>query len=72
MGEGRVSLSPCADFHRPVEELEYTDLLRSTFTSMLTEIVVSQVYLLKVLIDALLVMPLVVRGDVSEVFDRHT
>ena len=32
MGEGRVSLTPCADFYRPVEELEYTDLLRSTFT----------------------------------------
>jgi hypothetical protein len=32
MGEGRVSLTPCADFHRPVEELEYTDLLRSSFT----------------------------------------
>jgi ribosomal protein L24E len=27
-----VSLTPCADFYRPVEELEYTDLLRSTFT----------------------------------------
>jgi hypothetical protein len=32
MGEGRVSLTPCPDFYRPVEELEYTDLLRSTFT----------------------------------------
>ncbi len=32
MGEGRVSLTPCADFHRPVEELEYTDLLRRSFT----------------------------------------
>ena len=32
MGEGRVSLTPCADFYRPVEALEYTDLLRSTFT----------------------------------------
>ena len=32
MGEGRVSLTPCEDFYRPVEELEYTDLLRSTFT----------------------------------------
>ena len=32
MGEGGVSLTPCADFYRPVEELEYTDLLRSTFT----------------------------------------
>jgi hypothetical protein len=32
MGEGRVSLTPCADFHRPVEALEYTDLLRNTFT----------------------------------------
>ncbi len=32
MGEGRVSLTPCADFYRPVEELEYTDLLRNTFT----------------------------------------
>ncbi len=31
MGEGRVSLTPCADFYRPVEELEYTDLLRITF-----------------------------------------
>jgi hypothetical protein len=27
-----VSLTPCTDFYRPVEELEYTDLLRSTFT----------------------------------------
>ncbi len=26
MGEGRVSLTPCADFYRPVEELEYKDL----------------------------------------------
>ncbi len=25
MGEGRVSLTPCEDFYRPVEELEYTD-----------------------------------------------
>jgi len=32
MGEGRVSLTPCEDFYRPVEELEYTDLLSSTFT----------------------------------------
>jgi hypothetical protein len=32
MGEGRVSLTPCADIYRPVEELEYTVLLRSTFT----------------------------------------
>ncbi len=32
MGEGRVSLTPCADIYGPVEELEYTDLLRSTFT----------------------------------------
>ncbi len=32
MGEGRVSLTICADFYRPVEELEYTDLLRITFT----------------------------------------
>ena len=32
MGEGRVSLTPCEDFYRPVKELEYTDLLRSTFT----------------------------------------
>jgi hypothetical protein len=28
----RVSLTPCTDFYRTVEELEYTDLLRSTFT----------------------------------------
>ena len=27
-----MSLTPCADFYRPVEELEYTDLLRNTFT----------------------------------------
>jgi hypothetical protein len=27
-----VFLTPCANFYRPVEELEYTDLLRSTFT----------------------------------------
>jgi hypothetical protein len=32
IGEGRVSLTPCPDFYRPVEELEYTDLLRRTFT----------------------------------------
>ena len=32
MGEGRVSLTPFEDFYRPVEGLEYTDLLRSTFT----------------------------------------
>ncbi len=29
-----MSLTPCADFYRPVEELEYTDLLRSTFTGV--------------------------------------
>ena len=40
--------------------------------SMLTEIVVSQVYLLKVLLDALLVMPLIVRGDAADLFERHT
>jgi hypothetical protein len=32
MGDRRVSLTPCANFYRPVEELECTDLLRSTFT----------------------------------------
>ncbi len=32
MGEGRVPLTPCADVYRPVEEFEYMDLLRSTFT----------------------------------------
>ncbi len=26
-----MSLTPCTDFYRPVEELEYTDLLRNTF-----------------------------------------
>ena len=39
--------------------------------SMLTEMVVSQVYLLKVLLDALLLMPLIVRGDAADVFERH-
>ncbi len=32
MGDGRVSLTPCVNFYRPVEEFEYTDLLRNTFT----------------------------------------
>ena len=40
--------------------------------SMLTEIVVSQVYLLKVLLDAQLVMPRIIRGDVADLFERHT
>ncbi len=31
MGEGGVFHTPCADFSRPVEELEYTCLLKSTF-----------------------------------------
>ena len=29
MGDGRVSLTPCANFYRPVEELECTDLLKT-------------------------------------------
>ena len=32
MGDGGVFHTPCADFSRPVEELEYTCLLKSTFT----------------------------------------
>jgi hypothetical protein len=32
MGDGGVFRTPCADFCRPVEELEYTRLLKSTFT----------------------------------------
>ena len=32
MGHGGVFRTPCADFSRPVEELEYTCLLKSTFT----------------------------------------
>ena len=32
MGYGGVSFTPCANFYRPVKELEYTDLLRRTFT----------------------------------------
>jgi hypothetical protein len=32
MGNGGVYGMPCADFSRPVEELEYTCLLKSTFT----------------------------------------
>jgi hypothetical protein len=32
MGDGGVLCTPCADFSRPVEELEYTCLLKSTFT----------------------------------------
>ncbi len=32
MGDGRVFHTPCADFSRPVEKLEYTCLLKSTFT----------------------------------------
>jgi hypothetical protein len=31
MGDGGVFHTPCADFFRPVEELEYTCLLKSTF-----------------------------------------
>ncbi len=31
MGDGGVFLTPCADFSRPVEELEYTCLLKSIF-----------------------------------------
>jgi hypothetical protein len=44
MGEGRVSLTPCADFYRPVEELEYTDLLRSTFTHWVKVLLRRSVY----------------------------
>jgi hypothetical protein len=32
VGDGGVFHTPCADFSRPVEELEYTCLLKSTFT----------------------------------------
>ena len=32
MGDGGVFGTPCEDFSRPVEELEYTCLLKSTFT----------------------------------------
>jgi hypothetical protein len=32
MGDGGVFHTSCADFSRPVEELEYTCLLKSTFT----------------------------------------
>jgi len=32
MGDGGVFRTPCADFCRPVEELEYDQLLKSTFT----------------------------------------
>ena len=32
MGDGGVCGTPCADFSRPAEELEYTCLLTSTFT----------------------------------------
>ena len=32
MGDGGVFGTPCADFSRPAEELEYTCLLTSTFT----------------------------------------
>jgi hypothetical protein len=32
MGDGGVFLTPCADFSRPVEELEYSCLLKNTFT----------------------------------------
>jgi hypothetical protein len=32
MGDGEVFLTPCADFSRPVDELEYTCLLINTFT----------------------------------------
>jgi hypothetical protein len=39
--------------------------------SMVTEVLVSQVYLGRVLLDALFVMPLVVHGDVSDIFEQH-
>jgi hypothetical protein len=32
MGDGGVFLTPCEDFSRLVEELEYTCLLKITFT----------------------------------------
>jgi hypothetical protein len=32
MGDGGVFLTPCTDLSRPVEELEYTCLLKITFT----------------------------------------
>ncbi len=34
MGDGGVFGTPCADFSRPAEELEYTCLLTSTFTEV--------------------------------------
>ena len=39
--------------------------------SMVTEILVSQVYLARVLLDALFVMPLLVRGSIGDVFEQH-
>jgi hypothetical protein len=32
VGDGGVFHTPCGDFSRPVEELEYICLLKSTFT----------------------------------------
>jgi hypothetical protein len=32
MGDGGVLCTPCTDFFRPVDKLEYTCLLKSTFT----------------------------------------
>jgi hypothetical protein len=32
MGDGGVFHTPCPDFSKPVEELEYRCLLKSTFT----------------------------------------
>jgi hypothetical protein len=34
MGDGGVFRTPCADFSRPVEELEYTCLMKSTFSEV--------------------------------------
>jgi len=39
--------------------------------SMVTEVLVSQVFLLKVLLDALFIMPLVFRGGVDDLFGQH-
>ncbi len=46
MGEGRVSLTPCADFYRPVEELEYTDFskLKSPYSLFVDALGSKQVF----------------------------
>jgi hypothetical protein len=37
-GGGGVFRTPCADFSRPVQELEYTCLLKSTFTEAVSHV----------------------------------